>query len=154
MKVEGPGKSQKTGQKKKTSKTSSPDGSFSDFLVDKSQGSQNTSATQSITAADSLLAVQAGGDPGEKSARQRMAHRADRILNQLERIRMSMLTGTLTVGDMIDIADMVARHREKVNDPELTAILDEIDLRAQIELAKMRVSLDEEDEKMASDHEK
>lgn len=146
MKIEGPGKSQQTGKKKKTSKTSSPDGSFSDFMTDKAGESKKSSGAQSITAADSLLAVQAQGDPGEKSARQRMASRADRILDKLERIRMQMLSGTLTVGDMIDIADMVARHREKINDADLTAILDEIDLRAQIELAKMRVSLEDANE--------
>ena len=54
---------------------------------------------------------------------------------------MALLTGTLTVGHVIDIADVVASYREKVMDPELTAILDEIDLRTQIELAKMRVAL-------------
>ena len=53
-----------------------------------------------------------------------------------------MLTGQLTVGHMIDIADVVASHRERINDPTLTSVMDEIDLRAQVELAKMRVALD------------
>ena len=52
-----------------------------------------------------------------------------------------MLNGTLTVGHMIDIADIVASHREKIQDPKLTDIMDEIDLRAQVELAKMRVAM-------------
>ena len=55
---------------------------------------------------------------------------------------MAMLNGSLTVGHMIDIADVVASHREKITDPALTAIMDEIDLRAQVELAKMRVAMD------------
>jgi len=71
-----------------------------------------------------------------------MRHRADTLLNELDRIRMGLLSGSLTVGHVIDIADVVASHREKIMDPQLTAILDEIDLRAQIELAKMRLSLD------------
>lgn len=147
MKIEGPGKSQQTSKTKKSSKTDKGDSSFSDFLVDKSDQAKGTQAAQSITSADALLSVQASDDPGERAARQRMTNRADHILDKLERIRMHMLTGQLTVGDMIDIADMVARHRERVSDPALTAILDEIDLRAQIELAKMRVTLDEAEKK-------
>ncbi|HPF78465.1 MAG TPA: flagellar assembly protein FliX [Alphaproteobacteria bacterium] len=40
------------------------------------------------------------------------------------------------------MADVVASHREKINDPKLTALLDEIDLRAQIEIAKMRKAME------------
>lgn len=145
MKIDGPGKTGKTGQtdKKKSSGASGADGSFKDFLVDKSEQKQAASSASAITAADALLSVQATDDPAERAARQRMAGRADHILDKLEAVRVNMLTGNLTVGDMVDIADMVARHREKVSDPTLTSILDEIDLRAQIELAKMRVSLDD-----------
>ena len=150
MKIEGPGKTGKSQNKKKTGKGGSPDGSFSNFLVDKSEGSQQSSAAGTITSADALLSVQAAEDPAERAARQRMANRAEDLLDKLEAIRVSMLTGNLTIGDMIDIADMVARHRERISDPTLTAILDEIDLRAQIELAKMRVTLDDLDDKAAS----
>jgi hypothetical protein len=53
-----------------------------------------------------------------------------------------MLTGTLTVGNLLDIADVVASHRERIGDPQLAGLLDEIDLRAQIEIAKMKMALD------------
>jgi hypothetical protein len=43
---------------------------------------------------------------------------------------------------MIDIADVVASHRERLKDPMLSSLLDEIDLRAQIEIAKMQMALD------------
>ena len=76
------------------------------------------------------------------AAKKRMRHRSDKILSELDKIRMAMLSGTLTIGHMVDIADVVASHREKIMDPALTAIMDEIDLRAQVELAKMRVALD------------
>ena len=71
-----------------------------------------------------------------------MRKRSNDLLDELDKIRMGMLNGTLTVGHMVDIADVVASHREKISDPTLTAIMDEIDLRAQVELAKMRVALD------------
>jgi hypothetical protein len=71
-----------------------------------------------------------------------MKSRASHILDELERIRIGLLTGTLTVGDVVNVADVVAQHREKIMDPRLTAILDEIDLRAQVELAKMKMAMD------------
>lgn len=142
MKIEGPGKTQHTDKKKKSSGASGGDGAFSDFMVDKSTSQAAASPTSPINMADSLLSIQNVDDPAQRAARQRMTMRADRILDELDRIRVLILTGQVTIGDMIGIADMVARHRERVTDPQLTAILDEIDLRAQIELAKMRVSLD------------
>jgi hypothetical protein len=76
-----------------------------------------------------------------------MKQRAGTILEKLEQIRIKMLGGGLTVGDMINVADVVASHREKITDPSLTAIMDEIDLRAQVELAKMRVSINKQQNK-------
>ncbi len=98
--------------------------------------------TQSIAHVDALLAVQGAEDPTARAARNRMRKRADDVLDGLETVRLAMLGGNLTVGHMVDIADVVASHREKINDPALSALMDEVDLRAQVELAKMRVVLD------------
>ena len=89
------------------------------------------------------LAAQGVEDPTAKAAKKRMRARAGNMLDQLEKIRVGLLTGTLTIGDVINIADVVAQHREKIMDPGLTAILDEIDLRAQVEIAKMRKAMEE-----------
>ena len=64
-----------------------------------------------------------------------------KLIDEAQKVRVALLTGSLTVGHVIDIADVVAAHREKITDPEMSALLDEIDLRAQVEIAKMRVSL-------------
>ncbi len=132
-----------------TSKSKSTSSSSGDNTVDFSQyvkggvsESASTSATQSIAQLDALLAVQEIEDPTKKAAKKRVIIRADDILDKLEGLRVKMLSGSLTVGHMIDIADVVASHRDKIDDPKLTAIMDEIDLRAQVELAKMRVALD------------
>jgi hypothetical protein len=71
-----------------------------------------------------------------------MLQRSDNVLVQLDKIRLGMLTGTLTVGNLLDIADVVASHRERIGDPQLAGLLDEIDLRAQIEIAKMKMALE------------
>lgn len=142
MKVEGPSRSQQSEQAKKKDKVSSGGSSFSSMVAGESGGAQEAGATHSIANIDVMLAAQGAESPTERAARKRMRARADTILNELDRIKTGLLTGTLTVGHVIDIADVVAAHREKIMDPRLTAILDEVDLRAQIELAKMRVALD------------
>lgn len=143
MKVTGPGKTQGPSKTKKSGKASGSDASFEDFVSSGPQESAPAAQTQSIARVDALLAVQATEDPTAGKTRKRMRQRADGILDELDKLRMAMLGGNLTVGHMVDIADVVASHRENISDPGLTAILDEIDMRAQIELAKMRVALDQ-----------
>lgn len=142
MKVQGPGPTQGASKSKKSSKASEADGSFEDFIASGPTKAAGVSATQAIVQVDALLAVQGSYDAAQGGARKRSQQRASTILNELDKIRISMLNGTLTIGHMIDIADVVASHRDRINDPALTAIMDEIDLRAQVELAKMRVALD------------
>ena len=142
MKIDGPGKTQQTSSTQRKGKTSGAGGAFGDFLTGGAEESAAAAATHSIAHIDSLLALQEAESPAERAAKKRMHHRAETLLDELERMRMGLLTGTLTVGHVIDIADVVAQHREKIMDPRLTAILDEIDMRAQIELAKMRQAMD------------
>ena len=142
MKIEGPNRTSATSSSKGKGKVSSGDGSFSDLLTGGVKETRGAAATHSIASIDSLLAAQSVEDPTERAARKRMQVRADNILNELENMRIALLSGTLTVGHVIDIADVVAAHREKIMDPRLHAVLDEIDLRAQIEIAKLCKALD------------
>lgn len=145
MKVKGPGKTQSTSGTKKKSKTSGTSGSFEDFITSGAKESSGAAATQSIARVDNLLAVQGAEDPTARAAKQRARQRATTILDDLDNIRMAMLGGKLTIGHMVNIADVVASHRDRIDDPAMTALLDEIDLRAQVELAKMQVALDKVD---------
>ncbi len=144
MKVGGTKGASAPGKAKKSSESKS-DGNvdFSQYVQGASAGAEGVKATQSIAQLDSLLAVQEVGDSTQKQSKKRMQQRAHNILDKLESIRLKMLGGNLTVGHMIDVADVIAAHREKIDDPKLVAIMDEIDLRAQVELAKMRAALDQ-----------
>lgn len=131
----------------KAKKSASPDTGgdvdFSQYVQGASGGAEGVSATQSIAHLDALLAVQEAGDSTQKQAKKRMQQRAHNVLDKLETIRLKMLGGDLTVGHMVDVADVIAAHREKIDDPQLVSIMDEIDLRAQVELAKMRAALEQ-----------
>ena len=141
MKIDKTSSTGKTGKTDEKKKVSTGEKTFSDMVSGGASETSGTSESQSIYNVDALLAVQAAEDPTQKAARKRMQQRASSILDELESIRMGLLTGTLTVGDIINVADVVASHREKVVDPQLTSLLDEIDLRAQVEIAKVSAAL-------------
>lgn len=138
MKIEGPSKTQKTSKSKGTSKSGKANGTFGSMLTEGTKETSGAGKTQSIAAVDALLAVQAADDKTENAAKGRMKERAADLLAKLDEIRLGLLTGDMNVGHIISIADVVASHREKISDPKLSGVLDEIDLRAQIEIAKMR----------------
>lgn len=144
MKIQGTDKSGKSSGSKKTGKASSSGASFGTFLspADVSD-SPTVSQGQSVNRIEALLVAQATEDPTERASRGRMRQRADKLLDELESIRMTLLRGDLTVGHLLNLADLAATHQENINDPQLSEILAEIDLRAQVELAKMRVSLNQ-----------
>jgi hypothetical protein len=141
MKIEGPGSTSGASRSRKSS-SSGKAGDFQSHLHADSAETSGARPTQTIAMVDSLLALQGADDPTARAARRRMRERSENIVNELEKIRTGMLTGQLTVGHMIDVADVVASHRENIMDPHLTALMDEVDLRAQVELAKMRKALD------------
>jgi hypothetical protein len=142
MKIEGPSKTSATSKTGKSEKAGESSSAFGEYMA--AGGAKAPSApasTSAIARVDALLAAQAVEDPTERAAKQRMRARADGILAELDKIKLALLTGYLTLGHVIDIADVVASHREKIIDPKLSAILDDIDLRAQIEIAKARKAL-------------
>lgn len=143
MKIQGPDTTAKTSAARKSATgSSSKSGEFDKLIHTENEAPAHTRATSMIAGIDSLLLAQESEDPREKSSRKRMGKRAHDILKELDKIRLGMLTGTLSVGNLIDIADVVASHRERLQDAELSSLLDEIDLRAQIEIAKMRMALE------------
>lgn len=81
-----------------------------------------------------LLAVQAAGDPLE--GRRRAIERADSLLDRLDRLRLELLEGRLDDDTLQRLAAELERHAEGLDDPDLTEIIAQIELRAQVELAK------------------
>ena len=73
---------------------------------------------------------------GESAGRRRAILRSEELLDQLEDIRHGLLTGTLSKRRLIALRRIVEQKRDQVDDPQLTDILNWIDLRAAVELAK------------------
>ena len=83
---------------------------------------------------ESLLTAQEM--PGGTVSRRRAAKRGGDILDQLERLRLGLITGAIPRRDLQRLVEMLAEQRENIADPGLISVIDEIDLRAQVEIAK------------------
>lgn len=132
MKVEGPGKAaQNISKNKKSQGKSSTD---FDSLVKQSAEAGTTHAAQQIeevqappSTEDSLTG---------RSPEYQEAQHAEKLLDQLEQLHLGLLSGGVSTKTLNNISSMVQRQRQNINDEKLLEILDEIDLRAQVELAK------------------
>lgn len=92
-----------------------------------------------MSSVGALLALQEVADPltGKRRARER----GRRLLDALDEVRVGLLTGSIPPSVLGELARLVGEARDQVDDPGLTAVLDEIDLRAQVELAKLQAQV-------------
>ena len=80
--------------------------------------------------------VEPDGAPDHKE-RQRRAQRGAELLDRLEEIRRGLLTGAIPKDRLAQLAQMMREKRERGADPMISRLLDEIELRAEVELAKL-----------------
>ncbi len=92
----------------------------------------------SLSGVEAILATQMVDPDGGARSRERQARRGEEILDRLDGVRLGLLAGAVPKEDLADLARMVRSKREEGIDPRLSAILDEIELRAEVELAKLR----------------
>jgi hypothetical protein len=103
-------------------------------------GEQATRPARSPTSAhaiggiDSLLALQGVEDPAER--RQRAVKRGRYALDVLDEIKLGLLDGTLDPSTLAKLKSAASALKDNSGDPGLDAVLAEIDLRVEVELAK------------------
>jgi hypothetical protein len=140
MKVSGTRSSSATGGARSASKTGGVKGEFKAALVDAMDDAPSVFAAEappSLGAVDALLVAQAVGDSPDKEQRRRLVRHAEDILDMLEELRHGLLMGTIPESKLTQLTDMVRSRREACRDPRLASLLDEIELRAEVELAKL-----------------
>ena len=146
MKVEGP-KGPSSVQAKKTKKTERSSGTgFASELGRVSGGDETAESvgpadqSSGIAGVDGVFAAQSVdpglGQPGPDE-RKRRAQRGADILDRLEEVRRGLLMGAIPKDRLADLARVVREKRDKGADPVVSRLLDEIELRAEVELAKL-----------------
>ncbi|HWP16083.1 MAG TPA: flagellar assembly protein FliX [Xanthobacteraceae bacterium] len=94
-----------------------------------------TSGTRSVGGIDALLALQGVEEPGER--RRKAVKRGRTALDALDALKLGLLSGTFDTGALARLKSVTAALGEPSGDPTLDAVLAEIELRAQVELAKI-----------------
>ena len=95
------------------------------------------STVSSLTSIGSLLAVQGVEAPDDALTGQRKAvQNATETLDILDEIKLGLLVGEEPTNKLQGLLALVETEREGVDDPELENVLDHIELRARVELAK------------------
>lgn len=136
MKIEGPNRTSGAKGPSKTKKSGAA-GEFGSLLEAEEAGEKPAiTGAGPVAGLDALLALQ--GDEGASAqAEKRAKKRGLMLLDQLDKIKIGLLTGNLPVHELQELSSIVSARRDQVEDPKLSEILNEIDLRAQIELAKL-----------------
>ncbi|HEY1612184.1 MAG TPA: flagellar assembly protein FliX [Rhizomicrobium sp.] len=88
-----------------------------------------------IAAVESILTLQSLDD--STSGRSRGVAQGEQLLDMLDQVRDGLLAGGIPRATLNRLATAVSRRQEGFADPKLQTVLDEIDLRARVELAKL-----------------
>lgn len=96
------------------------------------------SAAGGLMGVEALLALQDIGGPLER--KRRAVRRAGFILDVLDEIKVALLDGEPEAGDLDRLRRAVRNERENTEDPKLEAVLNEIEIRAAVEVAKLELA--------------
>ena len=109
------------------------DTGFAEALEGGDSGAAPVTGATNLGQVDALLALQEVSDDASGRAQQR----GEALLDRLDELRLAILAGRLRPDDLERLTRLVAEQRTAVDDPRLAGILDEIELRAAVELAKL-----------------
>jgi hypothetical protein len=94
----------------------------------------STSAPSSVANVSALMALQGVEDPAER--RRRAIRRGGGLLDRLEELKLALLSGEAGEGALERLTRTLREERPDDADAGLNSLLDQIDLRAAVELAK------------------
>ena len=129
----------KTGAAGSVKKNKAPSGgaSFSSHIgsLEEEGATSSASALNSLNSVNSLFALQEVSEDFDGNAKSQK--KAFEMLDYLEDIRLGLLTGDISVDLLNRLGDLTKNWREKYTDPKLQSIIEEIELRSAVELAKL-----------------
>ena len=96
--------------------------------------SRSAAAPKAAGNIDALLAMQGVEDPTER--RKRSVQRGRGALDVLDDLKLGLLSGNFDASTVSRLRDAAANLKSSSGDPGLDAVLSEIELRVEVELAK------------------
>ncbi len=110
--------------------------SFADHVDARPSAGAGLSPAAPLAVLNGVLAVQEAPDATEE--RRRAIRRGDSILDELRELQVGLVDGRVSEGMLQRLTRLLEGARPSVEDAHLGAVLDDIELRAAVELAKLR----------------
>jgi len=135
-KVGGP-KEASAGRKK--DKASAANGGFADRLRETQGNEETASAVESggVGAVGSVYALQEVPDATDGRSRAVLKDYGNDVLDRLDELRIGILNGVFSKDRLTELAHNLRQKRLDSDDPRLNELIKEIELRAEVEIAKL-----------------
>ena len=133
MRIQGPNST--TAAAPSSTARRSASGTFSLETDEAARPAAMPTGVRTIGGIDALLALQGVEEPGER--RRKAVKRGRSALDALDALKLGLLSGTLDTAALARLKTAAAGLAESTGDPGLDTVLAEIELRAEVELAKI-----------------
>ncbi|GGH26496.1 hypothetical protein GCM10007036_34330 [Alsobacter metallidurans] len=110
-------------------------GAFSLGEAPAARSAQGPSQASNLGGIEALLVLQAEHDP--LARKRKVAKRGRDMLASLDRLKAGLLNGRIGTGELLGLKQQLAERRDATDDPGLDDVLAQIELRAEVELAKL-----------------
>ena len=137
MKITGSGPSAGASQRRRIS---GPGGEraaagFAQHVGARALANSEVAPTTPLATLDAVLLAQEIAEPTEQ--RQRGIRHGDSVLAELRELQLGLVEGWICEGTLRRLAGLLDGLRPAIEDPNLDELLDELELRAAVELAKL-----------------
>ena len=135
MEIKSTGRVGSTSVRRVANGSASSDSAFKVSDAGEAPRAQTVSGPSAIASVDSILTLQ--GIDDSTSGRSRGLAHGERLLDMLDEVRDGLLAGGIPRATLNRLATAVSKRQDGFADPKLQSVLDEIELRARVELAKL-----------------
>lgn len=127
------------GNQRKAGKKSSSTKSDFGMVLEEELGRLSAGGTAGVSSSSGaispLLSVQEVPDADKE--RKRAIEKGHSVLDELEQLCLELLLGAVSLERLERLEGLIQRHRANLDDPRILEILNEIEVRASVELAKL-----------------
>jgi hypothetical protein len=139
MKISRVGSSGKPSKSGRKGNASPSDGVFAEHLKGVAGATESSGLTEAtpVQASEGVLAVQEVPDSTAGRSRGLTLRYGEDMLDRLDEIRDGLLAGAISKNDVAELARTMRAGRQRSDDSRLNEIIDEVELRAEVEIAKL-----------------
>lgn len=139
--IEKVGYSKPVGASRNIRKTGSADGVAFASALEAAEGVAAAAPTAPVAAMTGVTGLIGINEVNERDVQRRKAIKRGRFtLDALSQLRDALLMGSVPIATLKNLERLVAEERALTDNPALNAIMDEIELRAAVEIAKLEVA--------------